>query len=339
MEDSTESRAYQGRPAFDAWMARLDGRDRPPKQGRPARGRDGRFRPDPALAAYRTELILPGRPRRAGQITVQQFQRQLDHAGLADRTVEVYTCVFRQVLVWAHRHEVAVEEMEATHIAALSRDWADSSSSRKLLRCVLRYLFKAVGRDNPPLEAVRVPPTPQLVVRALDRDDATVLAKTARGWVRSGQREGLAVLFGLYQALRRHEIAKVRYDELDIPGRWQRVLGKGDKLAEIPLHEEIVTALGFFPQEDTPYVFAGRFGGYVSTATVWKWVRQVGQDAGLGPVTPHVLRHTALTWANDELGDLRAVQAFARHSKPSTTSRYTRASENALRRVSNALNY
>lgn len=53
----------------------------------------------------------------------------------------------------------------------------------------------------------------------------------------------------------------------------------------------------------------------------------------------HVLRHTALTTALDATENLRAVQAFARHSDPQVTSGYTRATQQQLRRVSDALGY
>ena len=61
-------------------------------------------------------------------------------------------------------------------------------------------------------------------------------------------------------------------------------------------------------------------------------------EAGLR-VTPHRLRHTALTTANDVTGDLRAVQDFAGHTDPAVTARYTRTSRDALSRAVMALDY
>ena len=56
------------------------------------------------------------------------------------------------------------------------------------------------------------------------------------------------------------------------------------------------------------WVFTGRYGGHVSPATIWQWVLHVAEGAGIGRVTPHQLRHTALTAAHDATKDLRAVQ-------------------------------
>ncbi len=53
----------------------------------------------------------------------------------------------------------------------------------------------------------------------------------------------------------------------------------------------------------------------------------------------HQLRHTALSTMNDMTGDLRTVQYFAGHSRPETTSNYTRVSGRRLRAAVESLDY
>jgi len=65
----------------------------------------------------------------------------------------------------------------------------------------------------------------------------------------------------------------------------------------------------------------------------------VATEAGVNGVTPHILRHTSLSTANDATGDLRTVQAFARHSSPLTTSGYTRATKARMQAVVEALDF
>ncbi|KKK59417.1 hypothetical protein LCGC14_3034590, partial [marine sediment metagenome] len=69
------------------------------------------------------------------------------------------------------------------------------------------------------------------------------------------------------------------------------------------------------------------------------WTKRVASEAGIHEFTTHQLRHTALTTANDTMGDLRAVQTFARHKKPETTAGYTRTKQTRLREVSDSLDY
>ena len=148
---------------------------------------------------------------------------------------------------------------------------------------------------------------------------------------------GLAVVLGLYQALRREEIASLRWDAFE-DGRL-KVTGKGDKTARIPIHPVVAELLIQHPRH-SPFLFPGRFGDHVTPATIWEWARKVGREAGVPmPVRPHELRHTCLATANDRTGDLRAVQSFARHTKPQTTAGYTRASKRRLDAVVQAIDY
>lgn len=88
-----------------------------------------------------------------------------------------------------------------------------------------------------------------------------------------------------------------------------------------------------------PWIFPGRSSGHVNAGTIASWCAQVAADAGVGAVAPHRLRHTAIATINDETGDLRAAQEFARHADPSTTRIYTRVTAQRLRRAVDSLRY
>ncbi len=74
-------------------------------------------------------------------------------------------------------------------------------------------------------------------------------------------------------------------------------------------------------------------------ATVWDWTKRVGREAGIENLRTHQLRHTSLTTAHDNTGNLRSVMKFARHSRPQTTAGYTRTTKEQLLAVSEALDY
>ena len=157
-----------------------------------------------------------------------------------------------------------------------------------------------------------------------------------------GDREGLAVLFGLYAGLRRAEIASLRWRQID--AGWVTVLGKGDVERSIPLHPVILEALGGLSScveapQGRDWIFPGRFGGPTHPTTVWGWVRTIAESAGLGPIATHVLRHTALAVANDNTHDLRAVQELAGHARPETTAGYTRVRGQRLEATVRAITY
>jgi integrase len=255
--------------------------------------------------------------------------------GLGKKTTAQYMNTIRRAESWCEEQGVTLRKVRPEQLAdyadTLPRTWA----SRKGLRQALSVYWEIVGRRDPPLAAIRVPAKPEMVCRAHEEDDARILAKAAAA---RHDPKGLAVLLGMYEAMRREEIATMPWAHVDPP--WLVVIGKFDKQRRIPVHPVVDEALAEHRQSASgPWVFAGRFGGPVASATIWSWIREVAEDAGVEAVTPHRLRHTSLATANDATGNLRAVQAFAGHARPDTTAGYTRASTRALRAVVDAIRY
>lgn len=257
--------------------------------------------------------------------------------GLALGTVKLYLRVLANADEWCSGQGSTLADASATLIAEYVATRPPSWSNRNLMRAAFGHYWRIVGRLNPPVRAVRVPPKPEWPCQALEEDDARVLAKLARSRSDEGDRRGLAVLFGLYLALRRAEIGRLRWDAI-VNGR-VRFTGKGSKAADLPLNAPLRAAVAAWPGPREGYMFAGRFGGPVNPATIWKWTRDLADEAGVGEVRTHQLRHTALATANDNTGDLRGVQTLARHAKPETTSHYTRTKAAKLRSIVEAIEY
>ncbi len=254
--------------------------------------------------------------------------------GLAPKTARLYARNILTAERWCAEQSRDLATLAPEMVVDLAETRPLTHSTRTILRASLRHYWEHVGRADPPVKAIRVPPAPRHVCRAQEEDDARLLAKAARG---RGDRKGLAVILGLYQAMRREEIATAQWAWLRDTGHI-RVMGKGSKERRIPLHPVAAEALTWVPRTGA-YVFAGRYGGPVTPATIWAWVREVSAGAGVPVVPPHVLRHTSLATANDNTGDLRAVQAFAGHAKPETTAGYTRANARRLAAVVASLDY
>ena len=253
--------------------------------------------------------------------------------GLAPRSIQVYQRSIWSAEKWFAKRQWSLARATPTQTAQYAKTKPASFPSQSLLRVALGHYWELAEHPRPPLRAIRVPPKATMVCRALEEDDARILAKAARA---RGDRKGAAVLLGLYQAMRREEIATTRWDAID--GEWITVVGKGVKTRTIPFHPVAREALESLPRSD-PYVFAGRVEGHVTPSTIWGWARDVSQEAGIGWVRPHWLRHTALATSNDATGDLRTVQHFAGHSRPETTSGYTRATRARLQEAVRAIDY
>jgi integrase len=206
----------------------------------------------------------------------------------------------------------------------------NTRSTQMELHSALKHYGAISNRSDVPIWMIRVPRQARMICRALEDDEARKLEVAA---LERKDAKGLAVIIGLYLALRRFEIAKLRWADFD--DGWLHVVGKFDQEAKLPVHPVVTSYLGR-QRNDSLFVFPGRLAGSINPTTLSGWVKEVGAAAGV-EITTHILRHTALATANDETGDLRATQEFARHAEPATTAGYTRATPRRLIGVSEAI--
>lgn len=261
--------------------------------------------------------------------------------GYAPRTAYLYARTLDKVVAVLDGRGVTLLTASAIDVARVAGTFRETHGQRSHVRSALAAAWDVLGRDNPPLRAVRVPPKPKTRCRALSEDAARKLEKVA--WTLRDEDQGLAVLVGLYAGLRRAEIAALRWEDvgLDEHGRpaWLRVYGKGGLVADVPIHPVLAEVFARRRQA-AGWVFKGRRrGAHAQPSTIWAWVREMASEAGLAHIPTHTLRHTALCEANDRSGDLRAVQEIARHARPETTAGYTRVTWQRMTQVVSMIDY
>lgn len=285
----------------------------------------------PHWVVWRPTVYVPEVPDQS----VASFDEYLVSVGLKPMTVRAYLSVLARAQAVLEELGSDLKSASARDLAAAAAATGDTHSSRGQLRCALKHFYMWQNRMDAPVGAVRVPPQPRMVNKALTADQAKSLLDTARGW----WPEGGTVLFGLFLALRRAEIAAAEWERFDEGMEWYTVTGKGDKTATIPVHPLLREELE--PRRGTGWVFPGRKNvrDHTSPATIWDWSKKVAAAAGISTFTTHQLRHTALTTALDNTGNLRSVMEFARHERPQTTAGYTRTTKAQLQAVSDALIY
>ncbi len=283
---------------------------------------------------------LPERPRRRSRPKPAvkwrpHFHQELLERGLSPRTADLYAHTIRRAEGWCDRRGVSLPDASALAIIEYASTLPRTFSSLSALHKALAHYWDLCGRKDPPLRAIRVPPRRRMECRALEEDQAQRLSNVARA---RGDLLGLATVLGLYLALRREEIASLRWDRFSDDG-WVTIVGKGDVTARIPVHPVAAELLASTDRQG-PWVFPGRVGGgHISPTTVWNWVRRVAREAGVEGVATHRLRHTALATALDNTRDLRGTQDFARHADPRTTAGYTRTTKRRLAAVVAAVAY
>jgi integrase/recombinase XerC len=118
--------------------------------------------------------------------------------------------------------------------------------------------------------------------------------------------------------------------EVDVQGRFVRVLGKGRKERLIPfgmsarsaLEEYIGVRAAWGPTGDA--LFINRRGGRLTDRSVRRLVQRRMKAVAIEKrVTPHTLRHAFATHLLERGADLRGIQELLGHASLSTTQRYT----------------
>lgn len=264
---------------------------------------------------------------------IEQYRAFLALNGLSDNTIKVYSAMAQRWCDWAITAGRDPYEPDPLAVRAWSKTVVGSRSSLAHCRAAISWWCRACEVDD--VSAVvplpRQPSNPQPL---LDTKQTIALLRQAKV---SGL-AGLAVEVALYTAGRRSEVASLAWANVDFDlNTITLTRPKVRDTLRLPLHPNLADALTQRAGGGEQWVFPGRNGGHVGPAQVWTWVRTVAGDAGLGHVTPHMLRRTSLTKINDSTRDLRAAQLFAGHSRPETTARYTQVSQDRMRDAAAAL--
>ena len=143
----------------------------------------------------------------------------------------------------------------------------------------------------------------------------------------------LAYLLGI-NALRASEAAAVRIEDYAESLRGHRVLhlvGKGNKPATMPLTVPVLRVLEACRGQRTtgPLILRPISGRPIDRRDAYRMVARIAKAAGIPRhISPHSLRHAAITNALDAGVPLRDAQILARHADPRTTEHYDRARGN-----------
>ncbi len=264
-----------------------------------------------------------------------QFAAYLTMDGLADTTIRSYTAMMVRWVDFAIAHGHDPYRPGSVEVRAWSKTLQGNHSTLAHARSMIKKLCTALDVLDVS-SGIVLPRQPKKIPRGLEPERVAKLMAAAE---QSGLK-GLAVMVGLYTAARRSEIASLAWRRCDLESRTVTLeRRKVRDFHTVPMHPRLKELLEDRWVPGEVWVFAGRYGGHVAPAVIWEWVGEVSERAGIGHVTPHMLRHTALTAAYHATKDLRATQEFAGHTKVETTVRYTAVAKDRLNTAVHSLNY
>jgi integrase/recombinase XerD len=199
-----------------------------------------------------------------------------------------------------------------------------------------------------PAAAIRPPPPPKRLPKALAVDEVTAILTAAKG---AGDEPGVlatrdsALLEFLYGCgARISEAVGLDVDDLDLDSGAVLLRGKGSKERVVPVGSYARDAVSAYlvrgrPDlvargKGTPALFLNARGGRLSRQTAWTVLRRAAARAGVTKeISPHTLRHSFATHLLDGGADVRVVQELLGHASVTTTQVYTLVTVDKLREV------
>ncbi len=151
----------------------------------------------------------------------------------------------------------------------------------------------------------------------------------------------LAVAMMIATGVRVNESVNIRCQDINLPGRTLRLLGKGRRERQVFLPNDWIAGLtsayiearSSLGVEHSRLLFNLHYAPLTPPAMRSR-LAKAARAAGLEThVTPHMLRHTAATQLIEAGVDIRYIQRLLGHASLTTTEIYTHVSDRALRRV------
>jgi len=210
------------------------------------------------------------------------------------------------------------------------KDLSSKSIQRNLsaIRSFYSYLLDQEIITTNPATIARSPKVKRRLPKILDTDQAARLLDFQPQ--NAKEKRDKAIIELLYgSGLRLMEVIGLSIKDLDLAAGFVTVLGKGNKVRQVPLGRLCIKALDEWLTEhpsiatDAP-LFPSKNGQPISPRTIQKRLKDIAViQLGDNSLHPHMLRHSYATHMLESSGDLRGIQELLGHNDISTTQIYT----------------
>jgi integrase/recombinase XerC len=224
-------------------------------------------------------------------------------------------------------------------LAELARNGVSGKSrGRKLaaLRSFFTWLIREGYASFNPAKAVVSPRAEKKLPSFLTVPEMEALLSQPDGSTLLGARDAAIIELLYGTGIRSAELVGLSLGDMDLQGRFARVMGKGSKERIVPYGEPAADRISsYLPARRelcaknksgtlTNRLFVNHRGTPLTTRSVRRIIAKYIRLAALkSRISPHSLRHSFATHLLNAGADLRSIQELLGHSSLSTTQKYT----------------
>lgn len=267
--------------------------------------------------------------------------------GLAKNSITSYKSDIAKLKEFADEQDIEFIEISRSDlrlfIATLSKSGLSPSTVNRIISAV-RGFYKFLMIDGHitkhPAENLDTPAKGFYLPRFMTEDEVESLLAQPDVTQEIGLRDR-AILEMMYASgLRVSEAANLRIGDIDIDSGILTCKGKGNKERKVPLGKSAVEWVRShlarrkkMEHIDLRNLFVTSSGKPINRQTIFKFIKEYAEKAGLEDISPHTLRHSFATHLLQHGADSRSVQAMLGHSDISTTQIYTHITDQHLRKT------
>jgi integrase/recombinase XerC len=241
-----------------------------------------------------------------------------DVRGYSEHSITTYEIALRQMMEVSHFYEEdgstvldispfrfkIVKNAKKTIVKKLSA----VRSFVKYLEDQCHYHIKLIGD-----ESIKVP---QSLPKPIEETYITEVLDQAN----LEEKLLISMLYGL--GLRISELSQLKIE--DIKGQWIQILGKGNKVRELPLLNEIQNLITHYQKEKNPKKYLFEKGNAPMNVSQLRYIiTKLFKAAGI-QATPHQLRHSFATHLLNNGARIADVSELLGHETMATTQVYTK---------------
>lgn len=264
-------------------------------------------------------------------------------------TVKAYAADLDQFLKWLRfgydleKPEQADPPMIRDWIMDMSEEGLDARTiNRKLssLRTFYTFLVRAGQVSDSPMRSIRSMKTSKRVVRPVEEEAMErLLGRDLYDEEDEPIRDRTIMILFYTTGMRRSELIKMEWRDVDWSGRRLRVLGKRNVERVIPLTDIALEILEEWRRKigrAEGLIFLSDAGNKLSEKLVYnRVVHYLSKVSSVEKKSPHVLRHTFATHLLNMGADLQTIKELLGHASLAATQIYTQSSIDQIKSVYN----